>query len=117
MAYHSYKPTRGRVYYVRYRMAPGGLVNLIERLDYNQWATIMESGFRAVLSIRTRLIPKGMTHWLLEHYNPWDTSLNVRNDKLLIYDEDVHATLGLPMGSYRIQNLKIAEDETRYIQF
>ena len=58
-----------------------------------------------------------MAWWLFEHYDPWDTSLNVPNDKLLIYDEDVHATLGLLMGSYQIQNLKSIEDDTAYIEF
>ena len=97
---------------LRHRMAPGGRVNLIERL-----AAIMESEFGALLSIRTRLIPKVMARWLLKHHDPWDTSLNLPNGKFLIYDEDVHVTLELPMGSYQIQNLKIAENDTAYIKF
>ena len=82
-----------------YQMAPGGIV-------------IMESGFRGLLSTVTRLISKVKAHWLHEHYDPWETLLHLPNDKLFIYDEDVHATLGLLMGSFQIQNLKNAEDET-----
>jgi len=86
-------------------------------LDYNQWAAIMESGFGDLLSIRTRFIPKAMACWLLEHYDPWDTSLNLPNGKVLIYDEGVHATLRLPMRSNQIQNLKLREDDATYIEF
>jgi len=75
-------------------MAPGGLVTLIERLNYNQWSTIMDCAFVGLLIIRTKSIPKVTTQWLLESYDPWETSLKLPNSKLLVNDEDVHATLG-----------------------
>jgi len=50
-------------------MASGGLVNLIERLNYNQWSTMVDCGFGGFLAIRTKLIPKALAPWLLEKYD------------------------------------------------
>ncbi|KAJ8434518.1 hypothetical protein Cgig2_030141 [Carnegiea gigantea] len=69
---------------LRHRMALGGFLTLVERLDYDQWSAIMHTG------------------WLLEQYDLWDNSLNLPNGKLLIDEEDVYATLGLPMGEHAI---------------
>jgi len=78
-------------------MATNGLVTLIKRLNYNQWSAIMDCAFARLLAIRTKSTPKAMVQWLLESYDPWETSLNLPNGKLLVYDENVHATLGLPI--------------------
>jgi len=48
---------------------------------------------------------------LLKRYGPWETSLNLTNGKLLIYDEDVHATLGLAMGTIEMQELKHSDSD------
>jgi len=48
------------------------------------------------------LIPRSIARWQLERYDPWDNSLNLANGKLLIDEEDVYATLGLPMGEVEI---------------
>ncbi|KAJ8429092.1 hypothetical protein Cgig2_001052 [Carnegiea gigantea] len=74
---------------------------IMERLDYDQSAT-MHRGFGGILSVRMKLIPKKLAGWLLEKYNPWDNSLNLTNGKLLIDEEDVYGTLGLPMGEHEI---------------
>ena len=87
---------------LRHRMAPGGFLTLVERLDYDQWSAIMHTGFGGMLSVRTKLIPKKLARWLLEQYDPWDNSLNLPNGKLLIDEEDVYATLGLPLGEHEI---------------
>ena len=87
---------------LRHRMAPGGFLTLVERLDYDQWSSIMHTGFGGMLSVRTKLIPKKLARWLLEQYDPWDNSLNLPNGKLVIDEEDVYATLGLPLGEHEI---------------
>ncbi|KAJ8422519.1 hypothetical protein Cgig2_028276 [Carnegiea gigantea] len=38
------------------KMAQGGFLNLVERLDYEQWSTIMETWFGGILAVRTRLL-------------------------------------------------------------
>ena len=57
-------------------MVPGGFLNLVERLDYEQWSAVMDTGFRGILAVRTRLVPKRLARWLREKYDLWDTSLN-----------------------------------------
>ncbi|KAJ8430632.1 LOW QUALITY PROTEIN: hypothetical protein Cgig2_008312 [Carnegiea gigantea] len=77
---------------LRHRMAPGGFLILVERLDYEQWSAIMGTGFEGILAMRTKLIPKRLA-----------SSLNLPNGKLLINEEDVYATLELPMGQLEIK--------------
>ncbi|KAJ8420867.1 hypothetical protein Cgig2_010210 [Carnegiea gigantea] len=91
---------------LRHRMAPGGFLNLVERLDYEQWSTIMDTEFREILAVRTRLVPKRLARWSLEKYDLRDTSLNLPNGQL-IYEEDVHVTLGLPMGPIEISEAEV----------
>ncbi|KAJ8426140.1 hypothetical protein Cgig2_022437 [Carnegiea gigantea] len=83
-------------------MALGGFLRLVERLEYKQWSAIVEIGFGGLLVVRTKFIPKKLVRWLLEKYDPRDNSLNLANGKLLIDEEDVYATLGLPMGEFEV---------------
>ena len=41
-----------------HRMAPRGFLNVVERLDHDQWIAITPTGFGGMLAVRTRLIPK-----------------------------------------------------------
>ena len=77
--------------------APGGLATLIGRLNYDQWSAIMDCTFTGILAIRTKSILKTMARWLLESY-----------------DEDVHATLGLPIRPVQIQDLKTLYINPKY---
>jgi len=67
------------------------------------------------LSIRTKLIPKSLARWLLERYDPWDNSLSLANGKLLIDEEDVHATLGLPMGEFEVNEGRTSDDDIQFL--
>ncbi|KAJ8435722.1 LOW QUALITY PROTEIN: hypothetical protein Cgig2_002679 [Carnegiea gigantea] len=67
-----------------------------KRLDYEKWSVVMETGFGGILIVRTRLILKRLARWLLEKYDPWDTSLNLPNGKVLLDEEDVYVTIDLP---------------------
>ncbi|KAJ8420308.1 hypothetical protein Cgig2_028058 [Carnegiea gigantea] len=102
---------------LQHRIAPGGFLNLVERLDHEQWSAIREIGFGGMLAVRTRLIPKRLARWLLENYDPWETSLKLPNGKVLIYEEDVHATLGLPMGPLDVREGKTLENDIEYAIF
>ncbi|KAJ8425781.1 hypothetical protein Cgig2_020919 [Carnegiea gigantea] len=82
------------------RMAPGGFLNLVERLDYEQWLAIMETGFEGILSMRIRLIPKQLAS----------------NGKLIIYEEDVHVTLGLSIGPLEVSEGKSSESDTVFLE-
>jgi len=98
-------------------MAPGGLVTLIERSNYDQWSAIIDCAFAGLLAIRTRSIPKSTARWLLESYDPWETSLNLPNGKLSVYDEHVHTFLGLRIGPLQIQGLKNSHIQPKYAKF
>ncbi|KAJ8450758.1 hypothetical protein Cgig2_021230 [Carnegiea gigantea] len=87
---------------LRHRMALGGFLTFVERLEYEQLSAIVEARFGEILSIRTKLIPKKLARWLLKKYDPWDNSLNLANGKLLIDEDDVYATLGLPIGELEL---------------
>jgi len=99
---------------LHHRMATGGLVTLIKILNYDQWSSIMDCAFSGLLAIRTKSIPKATARWLLESYVPWETSLNLPNGKIPVYDEDVHATLGLPIRPVQIQDLKTLYINPKY---
>jgi len=94
--------TRSGIGLLRYRMALSGFLTLVERLDYKQWSAIVQTGLRRILWVRTKLIPKKLARWLLEKNDPWENSLNLANGELLIDEEDVYATLRLPMGELEI---------------
>ncbi|KAJ8432083.1 hypothetical protein Cgig2_024693 [Carnegiea gigantea] len=100
---------------LKHRMAPGGFLRLVERLQYEQWLAIVNAGFGGILSIRTKLIPKSLARWLLEKYDPWDNSLSLANGKLLIDEEDVHATLGLPMGEFEVNEGCTSDDDMQFL--
>ena len=102
---------------LRHRMASGGFLNVVERLDHDQWRAIMPIGFGGMLAVRTRLIPKRLARWLLESYDPWETSLKLPNGKVLIYEEDVLAMLGLPMGALEVKEAKASDNDTEYAMF
>ncbi|KAJ8432985.1 LOW QUALITY PROTEIN: hypothetical protein Cgig2_022629 [Carnegiea gigantea] len=96
---------------------PWGFLNVVERLDHDQWTAIMPTGFGGMLAVRTRLIPKRLARWLLESYDSWETSLKLPNGKVLIYEEDVHATLGLPVGPFEVREAKTLDNDTEYATF
>ena len=43
-------------------------------------------------------------------------SLNLPNGKLLIYEHDVYATLGLPMGFIKISEGKSSENDIEFLE-
>ncbi|KAJ8435944.1 hypothetical protein Cgig2_023320 [Carnegiea gigantea] len=77
----------------------------------------MPTGFGGMLAVRARLIPKRLARWLLESYDPWETSLKLPNGKVLIYEEDVHATLGLLVGPLEVREAKALDNDTEYATF
>ncbi|KAJ8439438.1 hypothetical protein Cgig2_021552 [Carnegiea gigantea] len=97
-------------------MALGGFLTLVERLDYDQWSAIMHTGFGGILLVITKLIPKKLARWLLEKYDPWDNSPNLTNGKLLIDEEDVYATLGLPMGEHEIMEGQSSDVDIEFLK-
>ncbi|KAJ8438360.1 hypothetical protein Cgig2_015287 [Carnegiea gigantea] len=103
---------------LRHRMAVKVLMHLVDRLDYEQWSAIMETGFGGFLAVRTSRIPKQLAHWLLDHFDPWDNSLKLANHKVLeITEEHVHASFGLPMGPEEVVEAKQLDDDIQYMQF
>ncbi|KAJ8443818.1 LOW QUALITY PROTEIN: hypothetical protein Cgig2_017299 [Carnegiea gigantea] len=105
--------TRSWTGLLRHRMAPGGFLTLVERLDYEQWSAIIHTG-NAVGE--NEINSKKMARWLLEKHNPWDNSLNLTNGKLLVDEEDVYATLGLPMGEHEIIEGHSSEAEIEFLE-
>ena len=75
-----------------------------------------DTRFGEILAVRTRLVPKRLARWLLEKYDLWDTSFNLPNGQLLIYEEDVHVTLGLPIGLVDISEGKSSESDVEFLE-
>ncbi|KAJ8431002.1 LOW QUALITY PROTEIN: hypothetical protein Cgig2_025684 [Carnegiea gigantea] len=76
----------------------------------------METGFRGILAVRTKLIPKRLARWFLEKYDPWDCSLKLPNCKLLIDEEYVYATLGLTMGQLKISEGQSSQSDIEFLE-
>ncbi|KAJ8423136.1 hypothetical protein Cgig2_011757 [Carnegiea gigantea] len=84
-------------------MACNKLLFLIKRLDYEQWIAAMETSFGGFLSVRTSTISKDLTTWLLQKFDPASNTLKLSDNRVLeITEEDVHATLALPMGQLEL---------------
>jgi len=59
----------------------------------------METGFGGFLSVRTSTIPKDLATWLLQKFDTASNTLKLSDNRVLeLTEEDVHATLALPMG-------------------
>ncbi|KAJ8432427.1 hypothetical protein Cgig2_016057 [Carnegiea gigantea] len=96
-------------------MACNKLLFLIERLDYEQWTAAMETGFGGFLSVRTSTIPKDLATWLLQKFDPASNTLKLSDNRVLeITEEDVHATLALPMGQLEVQVASTCEPKNEY---
>ncbi|KAJ8446933.1 hypothetical protein Cgig2_026431 [Carnegiea gigantea] len=96
-------------------MACNKLLFLIERLDYEQWTPAMETGFGGFLSVRTSTIPKDLATWLLQKFDPVSNTLKLSDNRVLeITEEDVHATLALPMGQLEVQVASTCEPKNEY---
>ena len=100
----------------KHKMALGGFLTLVERLDYDQWSAIMHTGFGGILLVITKLILKKLARWLLEKCDHWDNSPNLTNGKLLIDEQDVYATLGLPMGEHEIMEGKSSDVDIEFLE-
>ncbi|KAJ8421960.1 hypothetical protein Cgig2_032906 [Carnegiea gigantea] len=72
-----------------------------------------EDRFGGILAVKTTLIPKRLARWLPENYDLRDTLLKLANGKVLIYEEDVHATLDLSMGPLEVSEGKNSESDTK----
>ncbi|KAJ8445620.1 hypothetical protein Cgig2_018561 [Carnegiea gigantea] len=61
-------------------------------------------------------ISKRLAKWLLEKYDLRGTSLNPPKGKVLIYEEDVHATLGLRIGLLEISEDKSSKTDIEFLE-
>ena len=62
------------------------------------------------------MIPKSIARWLLKRYDPWDNSLNLANGKLLIDEEDVYATIGLPIGEVEVIEGQTSDADIQFLE-
>ncbi|KAJ8436607.1 hypothetical protein Cgig2_029853 [Carnegiea gigantea] len=93
-----------------HRMSISGISYLIERLSYEQYLAVNEIGFGGFWAIRINVIPKSLGMWLLENYDYCGSFLNLSNYRILeITNEDVHASLGLPMGPKKVMEGKTCD--------
>ncbi|KAJ8437565.1 hypothetical protein Cgig2_017918 [Carnegiea gigantea] len=96
-------------------MSISGISYLIETLSYEQYLAVNEIGFGGFWAIRTNVIPKSLGMWLLENYDYCGSFLNLSNHRILEFTkEDVHATLGLPMGPKKVMKGKTCDSCEKY---
>ena len=80
------------------------LVDAIEKMNKRQLAALEEMGFGQRVHLKIRSIPAEMAFSLLENFN-LDNCTRIKlidDEPLHITEEDVHATLGLPRGEWKI---------------
>ncbi|KAJ8428770.1 hypothetical protein Cgig2_010774 [Carnegiea gigantea] len=98
-----------------HRMSISGISYLIERLSYEQYLAVNEIDFGGFWAIRTNVIPKSLGMWLLENYDYCGSFFNLSNHRILEFTkEDVHATLGLPMGPKKVMEGKTCDSCEQY---
>lgn len=80
------------------RMSPLGLYDLIRCLNEIQRLAVKELGFGGLLFLETSILPVFLSWWLVSNYDPYSHTLKLKRGWLDITAEDVHLTLGFPLG-------------------
>ncbi|XP_056682536.1 uncharacterized protein [Spinacia oleracea] len=84
---------------LRTRMSPASLYNMIKDLDPNQRKAVEDIGFGSLLTLGFGELYSKLNLFLVQNFEPYGRTLYLQDGKLNIDVEDVHLTLGLPMGA------------------
>ena len=82
-------------------------VDMLESLNENQRRAVREIGFGALLNFNIRSLPRALAYYLINNFNSKTSSIELNSgESLFLDDEDVHITLGFPIGSLPINKSK-----------
>ncbi|XP_042029974.1 protein FAR1-RELATED SEQUENCE 5-like [Salvia splendens] len=86
-------------------------VNMLETLNKNKKRDVREFGFGALLNFKIRSFPRSLAYYLIYNFNHKSCSIKLNNEEsLFLDDEDVHITLGFPMGSLPMSMIKFQKN-------
>ena len=86
-------------------------VDMLESLNENQRRAVREIGFGALLNFNIRSFPRALAYYLINNFNSKTSSIELNSgESLFLDDEDVHITLGFPIGSLPINKSKFQKN-------
>jgi hypothetical protein len=86
------------------RMSPAQLVNMVADFSDDKKQATKKLGLGFILDLGITSIPGNFAHWLVMNYNPSSCSWYMKKQQhLTLLPEDVHLTLGLPIGGIPIK--------------
>ncbi|KAL1544913.1 hypothetical protein AAHA92_21704 [Salvia divinorum] len=84
---------------------------MLQSLNDKQRSAVKEIEFGALLHYNIKSIPRALARYLLENFEPISCSIALNTGDLLFLDEeDVHITLGFPMGPLPIERKKFQKN-------
>ncbi|KAL1554277.1 hypothetical protein AAHA92_14855 [Salvia divinorum] len=93
------------------RRSPLYFVEMLQSLNDKQRAAVKEIGVDTLLHYNIKSIPRVLARYLLENFEPISCTIVLNSDDLLFLDEeDVHITLGFPMGPLPIERKKFQKN-------
>lgn len=87
------------------RMSPRGLSQLVKKIkdDQDKHQAVCDIGFGSLLDFDLMKLDDSLCMWLVQNFHPYSRTLRLGSGKeLVITEEDIHCTLGIPMGSKEV---------------
>lgn len=86
-------------------------VDMLENLNQNKKRAVQEIGFGALLNFNIRSFPRALAYYLINNFDSTSSSIKLNSgESLFLDDEDVHITLGFPIGSLPMKRVKFQEN-------
>nr|GMD97089.1 putative ulp1 protease family, C-terminal catalytic domain-containing protein [Ipomoea batatas] len=88
---------------LRSRASSSQFLDVLQGLNVAQTAIVLEMGFGSLLHLYIVELLTRMGYWLVENYNPRNSTLYIADGtRLCITEEDVQLILGFPKGDLKI---------------
>ncbi|KAL4577875.1 hypothetical protein LXL04_013990 [Taraxacum kok-saghyz] len=86
------------------RFPPERLIQTMELLKEEQRKCVVAMGFGAALSMRLGKLPRMLSFWVVDSYNPTNNSINVNGQTFVVTRETIRDIYGIPMGEIAMSN-------------
>ncbi|KAG6433570.1 hypothetical protein SASPL_105184 [Salvia splendens] len=90
---------------LKLKTSPRKIIELFQSLNEVQLNEVVDMGFGALQHFGITEVPGKLAYDLVKRFNDVDWTLQLENQLLSIYPEDVYVTLGLPIGGTLINRI------------
>ncbi|KAG6429510.1 hypothetical protein SASPL_107562 [Salvia splendens] len=90
---------------LKLKTSPRKIIELFQSLNKEQLHEVIDMGFGELQHFGIAEVPGKLAYDLVKGFNYVDCTIQLENQRLSIYQEDVHVTLGLPIGGTLINRV------------